>query len=449
MKTRACVTALFLSLTVPALLTEAGLAPQILATPSAYAQGDAVTEVARARYEEGVKAFDAGRFEDARAAFLQAYALKRHPAVLLNLGQSELRSGHVEDAGMHLQQFLREMPSASPDQKSTAEKGIAEAKRKTGYVVTIVDANGADIAVDGTFVGKSPMLDVIFVKPGAHTISASYGGKTALSKVDVKMGAASAANLVLGTSGAPIAATPAPTPTPAVNPTPAPTPTPTPAVKPTPAPTSTYTPPPAQPGPSSPTPAGTSASAAYAIPGESPVLGMGTQPNGTGPAPDTTTSGREPFFTWYKQKPIAWVATGVAGVGLGLGLGFSIAAGVASSNADDHAQQIKNYAKTDPVADYGNKAPCGSKDSSAGDLPGYQQACNVLRKDLSDYNTDVAVAATGWVLFGVGAIGTAVYAMVDWYPKKKSSAEVTGPRVVGVAPSFTSTYRGLGITGTF
>src|SRR5690348_14418208 len=70
----------------------------------AHAQGappvnDSVTVVARQRYTEGVAAYDAGRYEDARSAFLQAYALKRHPAVLLNLGQSELRSNHPEDAG--------------------------------------------------------------------------------------------------------------------------------------------------------------------------------------------------------------------------------------------------------------------------------------------------------------------------------------------------------------
>jgi hypothetical protein len=83
-----------------------------VAEPLAHAQGapppaDSVTVIARQRYNDGVAAFDAGRFEDARAAFLQAYALKHHPAVLLNLGQSEMRSGHYDDGGNHLQQFLR------------------------------------------------------------------------------------------------------------------------------------------------------------------------------------------------------------------------------------------------------------------------------------------------------------------------------------------------------
>src|SRR5690348_30854 len=82
-----------LTVAAPALLTDAGFGALPGAEPQSFAQGaaaapaDPITEVARQRYQEGVKAFDAGKFEDARAAFLQAYALKRHPAVLLNVGQ--------------------------------------------------------------------------------------------------------------------------------------------------------------------------------------------------------------------------------------------------------------------------------------------------------------------------------------------------------------------------
>ena len=54
--------------------------------------------MARRRFQEGVKFFDQKKFEEARAAFLQAYALKHHPAVLLNLAQSEIRSGHPLEA---------------------------------------------------------------------------------------------------------------------------------------------------------------------------------------------------------------------------------------------------------------------------------------------------------------------------------------------------------------
>jgi hypothetical protein len=407
----------------PTLLGEGGLSAVPLAERAAHAQGaDAVTEVARQRYQEGVKAFDAGKFEDARAAFLQAYALKRHPAVLLNLGLSEVKSGHAEDGANHLQAFLRE-PTASPDQRASAEKAIQEARKKAGFVVVIVDANGADVSVDGVVVGKSPLLDPIYVKPGKHTLLATYQGRSATAAVDAKAGTAAAANLQLGVSGAPAAAVvPAPAPSPAPSPAPVGA-----APQPSPAPPPAYAPlaPPPQAQPESP-----------------PIMSSG--------GPDQATGEREPFFHWYGRKPLAWVGTGLAGVGLIVGIIGSVSMGKASTAADTHTTEIKNYAKTDPVTNFGQKAPCGSTDSSAGDLPGYEKACTALRTDLSDLNkTDVAVAAVGWVSFAVGVAGTATYALVNWYPKKNYTAE-SGPKLTGVAPIITPMgERGFGLSGTF
>ena len=59
---------------------------------TALAQDDPVTMQARARFKEGVDFYDKGSYENARLAFLQAYALKKHPAVLLNLAQSSAKA---------------------------------------------------------------------------------------------------------------------------------------------------------------------------------------------------------------------------------------------------------------------------------------------------------------------------------------------------------------------
>jgi len=70
------------------------------------AQDDALTKAARARFQEGVDAFDKGNYEAARASFKQAYALKQHPAVLLNLAQSSLKSGHYLESAKMFQQYI-------------------------------------------------------------------------------------------------------------------------------------------------------------------------------------------------------------------------------------------------------------------------------------------------------------------------------------------------------
>ena len=425
MRTRAFGTALMLSLALPVLLTEAGLAVIPGAERAAFAQADPATEVARQRYEEGVKLFDAGRFDDARAAFLQAYALKRHPAVLMNLGQSEIKSGHAEDGGNHLQQFLREFTTATPDQRAAAEKGIAEAKKKTAFVIVIVDANGADVSVDGVAIGRAPLLDPYFVKPGKHTVLATYQSKSATTQVDAKAGSAAAANLTLGTSGtAPPAGAP---PARRGGPPPRGAPPPGPAQPPM-----GTMPPPGQPtGP-----------AAYPPPDQPQPFFTPMPPQG-GVGPDEAGGGREPFFHWYTRKPIAWVGTGVAGAGLLVGVIFSIAAGSASASVDDTTAAIKDHAKDDPTTGYGQTPPCGSEEKSGTDLPGYEKACDTLRSDISDHDTDVAVAATGFVFMGVGILGTVAYAMIDWFPKKGS------PESFAIAPIITPTTQGFGFSGRF
>lgn len=180
---------------------------------------------------------------------------------------------------------------------------------------------------------------------------------------------------------------------------------------------------------------------------------MDTQTPPAGTTPDTTTT-REPFFTWYKKKPIAWVGTGVTAIGFGLGLAGGIGMGITSSKATEHAQQIKDYAETDPATNFGDNPPCGSTTQSGSDITGYEDACNTLRKDLSDYNKNTAVTAVGWSLFGLGAVGTAVYVYLDWYSAKPKAAatmptKAIQPRILAVTPTVTSTYQGVGVVGSF
>jgi hypothetical protein len=450
---RTSLAALVATTLFPALLGQMGVPLGGLAEPSAHAQQDAITEVARQRYEEGVKAFDAGRFEDARSAFLQAYALKRHPAVLLNLGLSEVKSGHPEDGGNHLQQFLREFPAATPDQRTSAEKGIADAKKKAGYVVAIVDANGADVSIDGTPVGKSPLLDPVFVKPGKHTLLATYGGRSATTQVDAKPGVAAAATLTIGVAGAAVAPLPAPVPAPV--PAPAPLPAPTPAAPPAQPPAPPPQPPMAQQPMTQPPPS-------YPPMGQPPPQ---QQPMSYGANSDDFFGSREPLTDWYLRKPVAWVGSGIAALGLLSGIGFSIAASSASGSADDHAAQIKGesanqLAAIDERTDLSQQQKqelieqhtlpvCGSADSAAGDKDHYAQACGALRDDISSHDTDVALATVGWVFFGIGVAGTAAYAIVDWYPNKVDNRQGNAGPTFVVAPLVSPTQQGIGVLGSF
>jgi hypothetical protein len=127
--------------------------------------------MAKRRFAEGVAAADAGNYEAARVAFQQAYALKPHPSVLHNLGQSELKTGHYLEAARHLATFLRDTTFGAPSEREIAKKALSQAEAKLSKLVVEVDVDGAEITVDGVPAGRSPMgPDPAYVEPGDRVI---------------------------------------------------------------------------------------------------------------------------------------------------------------------------------------------------------------------------------------------------------------------------------------
>lgn len=181
---------------------------------------------------------------------------------------------------------------------------------------------------------------------------------------------------------------------------------------------------------------------------------MGTM--GTVPGPDTATGTREPFFTWYKKKPIAWIGTGVTAAGFGLGIGGAIGMGVVSAKITEHSEVITKDTATYIGPDYDpTNKPCGEIDHPENDQGRYHEACEVIRVDLADYDRNKVITAVGWTVFGVGAIGTAIYTYIDWYSAKPKATTTTPetasirPRVLAITPTVTSNYQGIGVIGTF
>ena len=154
---------------------------------------------ARARFKEGVDFYDKGSYENARLAFLQAYALKKHPAVLLNLAQSSAKAGHPLEAAKAFQQYLKESTSASPQQRQDAENGLAEVRQKLGRI-EIVAPSGTEVTLDEKErLGTAPFNEPFDVEPGPHSLRSS----TETVKVTANAGQKSQARFG-------VAATPAP-----------------------------------------------------------------------------------------------------------------------------------------------------------------------------------------------------------------------------------------------
>jgi hypothetical protein len=162
----------------------------LLASPlAAQTRSEDATQVqtARVRFQEGVRFYDTKQYGKARVAFTQAYALKPHASILLNLAQSEVRSGYEADAANHFAKYLRESDKDSPTRKE-AEKGLARAKKSSGEVLVKIGEDGVQILLDGKEQGLTPLDGPLYVSPGSHTLEGKRGTSTASAAFDAVAG---------------------------------------------------------------------------------------------------------------------------------------------------------------------------------------------------------------------------------------------------------------------
>jgi hypothetical protein len=167
-----------------ALVLLVSFAPAALPVPvwAQTAADEANRDLARARFKEGVAYFDKGQFEQARAAFLQAYSLRKHPAILVNLAWSCLRTSHFLEAHRYFKQFLSEGRDITAAQRADVSDGLNQTDARLGQI-EITATKGADVSVDGDVVGPAPLSEPVTVDVGAHTIKvlAPDGGSSTQS----------------------------------------------------------------------------------------------------------------------------------------------------------------------------------------------------------------------------------------------------------------------------
>lgn len=160
---------------LPGLALVAGLAcvpvvAEAQTPPSLTAQSEA-----QARFQTGLKYYDARDFESARLAFTQAYAVLQKPAILLNLALSELYTNRPLDAANHLDRYLAETDLPA-DKRERAKKAYEEAARKVGHLAIKV-LPGTEVRVDGVAV-TPPVPALVHVAPGTRVLDATRGKGT-------------------------------------------------------------------------------------------------------------------------------------------------------------------------------------------------------------------------------------------------------------------------------
>jgi hypothetical protein len=365
-------------------------APTVQAQTSAE---DPTTAMARARFKEGVDFYDKGEFEQARASFLQAYALKKHPAVLLNLAWSCVKSGHPLESDRYFKQFLAEGKDITEKQRADANDGLAQARAKLGRI-EVVAAAGTEVTIDGDRIGTAPLAEPVVVEAGAHTVKfKGADGTTDVQSITVMGGEKSVARFK-----APIAAPAAvaPLPAPPAAPPPAPEATPPPAPPP---------PPPPKPAPEEPSRRASHSHAAEATVAE---------------------TGGGAFAVPKNVTPV--IILGVVAVA---GYAGAVAALVFKQQAQDKADQVVAQLRAQP-----GFRGCPSTV--------YASSCNAYVTDTSNVNDD---ATGGNIALGVGIAATAG-ALVYWLVADKGE-EPHAAASPSVAPIVGANIGGLSISTPF
>jgi hypothetical protein len=349
---------------------------------AAHAQGadDTLVQEARARFKEGVDLYDKGQYEKARSKFVQAYALRHHPAILLNLGLSSLKSGHPAEAARYLTQFQREATSATAQEHSDADKAIAEARTKDARL-DVSAPTGTEISVDDQVIGNAPLSDSVDVDPGQHTIKAKATDGTVDSRtVNTSVGQRLPVKFGAGNSGGAGAVVTAPVPPPSASSNPE-----------TPPPDDTTTTPPPPPPP----------------PAEPEQPGKKFNPL----APPKT------MFPVY-------IGAGVAGAGVLTAILFGVFRSQAVSSMNDATTEITN----------GGGGPGICSSTKTADVNKYGGACQALQQDIDHANTDTTIANVGIAVAVIGVVGGAAWYLFS--PKKDADApsDSTAPAPTPAAP---------------
>jgi hypothetical protein len=145
----------------------------------------AVEEAAKSRYTEGIRLYKKRKYEEARAAFLQASALKPHSLTTLMLAESALKTGRWIEAVRQFDAYTADVSDPPPKIADLVESGRREARSHLARLRFDVPS-GAAVSIDGE---RATSLDgPVDVMPGVHTITVTHEGQTKTQTIEVGAG---------------------------------------------------------------------------------------------------------------------------------------------------------------------------------------------------------------------------------------------------------------------
>ena len=155
-----------------AILLSTWIVPRTIATAQMPATADA--DPARDLFQQGVDAFDAGRYQDALGLFRQSYDARAAQLVLYNIAITERQLGHNAAALRHFETYLA--GTLDEQRRAQVQAEIAALEATVARVEMRVTPVGARVSLDDEEIGTAPLPAPVAVDPGNHRVSATARG---------------------------------------------------------------------------------------------------------------------------------------------------------------------------------------------------------------------------------------------------------------------------------
>jgi len=177
--------------------------------PAAPAEGAGDEQEARARakalFETGVAAYEAGRYEEALASFQEAFRVRPHPLVRVNIANCYDKLGKPLEALFHFEQFTA-ADIGTPEQRKEVNAAVERLRKQVGQVVVRVSPDGAMVTIDDGEQRRTPIVDALSLTAGKHEIEVKLEGyQTVRRSLQVQGGTTTELNLALARAGEPAA----------------------------------------------------------------------------------------------------------------------------------------------------------------------------------------------------------------------------------------------------
>jgi len=145
---------------------------------------------ARAHFKLGVDFYRERNYRAALIEFQRAYADSPHYKLLYNLGQASLELQEYASAIDYLTDYLKEGGAEiSAERAAEVQQTLRYLESRIAYVRIVTNEAGAELYVDDTRVGKSPLAEAVRVGAGRHKFSAVREGQPPVERrIDVAAG---------------------------------------------------------------------------------------------------------------------------------------------------------------------------------------------------------------------------------------------------------------------